>query len=116
MTHKRAHPFYDTQAWKRARKAALIRDNYRCTVCGVPLTGTGQARVDHIKPMKTYPHLALSLVNLRSLCTVHDAQAHREKGRRHRAIGPRVEYFSGCDANGLPLDSKHHWHNYKAKR
>ena len=43
----------------------LIRDNYRCVVCNRDVSGKGEARVDHIKPLRAYPHLALSLI-----CTV----------------------------------------------
>jgi 5-methylcytosine-specific restriction endonuclease McrA len=98
--------FYDLPAWKDARLAAVRRDGWRCVVCGVWIGGRGQSRVDHIKPLRTHPELGLNLANLRSLCTTHDNQAHREKGR---GGGPRIERFGGCDAEGRPLDPMHHW-------
>jgi 5-methylcytosine-specific restriction endonuclease McrA len=105
---RRANGFYDTPAWKAARRAALKRDGYRCVVCGCDISGVGQSRVDHIKPLRTHPELALSLANLRSLCATHDNQGHREKG----SGGPaRVERFGGCDANGKPLDPAHHFNS-----
>ena len=88
----------------------MRRDGYRCVICGADISGRGQALVDHIKPVRTYPHLALSLDNLRSLCPTHDKQGHRKKGRRS-GRWDREERFviSGCDENSLRLDSGHHW-------
>jgi 5-methylcytosine-specific restriction protein A len=104
--------FYYSPAWRATRRAALIRAGYRCAVCGISIAGPKQARVDHIKPLRTHPHLALSLANLRALCPQHDNQSHREKGRRSGANG-REECFmiAGCDAMGKPLDPQHHWAN-----
>jgi 5-methylcytosine-specific restriction protein A len=93
--------FYDTPAWKAARRAALIRDSYRCVVCGRDISGKGQTRVDHIKPLATHPHLALTLANLRSLCPTHDNQTRTSRGA--------VFTISGCDSAGRPLDPGHHW-------
>jgi hypothetical protein len=86
------------------------RDGYRCVICGADISGRGQARVDHIEPVRTHPHQALSLDNLRSLCPTHDNQGHREKGRRSAALG-REERFviagpamrTACRSIGPPL-------------
>lgn len=99
--------FYQSPEWRKLRWAALRRDGFRCRACGCDVSGKGMARVDHIKPVRTHPHLALSLDNLRSLCPLHDARSHREKGRKWN--GPREENFGGCDAAGMPLDPTHHW-------
>jgi hypothetical protein len=101
--------FYHSPAWRKLRRQALIRDGYRCVICRRDISGKGMARVDHIKPLRTDPDLALSLANLRSLCANHDNQSHREKGRYSGA--PREEFFviTGCDARGVPLDPAHHW-------
>ena len=100
---------YHSPAWRALRKRALMRAHWRCTICGVSIAKPGQARVDHIQPTLTRPDLALSLANLRSLCNRCDNQAHREKWQGRGAA--RVEKFVvvGCDANGMPLDTKHHW-------
>lgn len=100
--------FYATPGWKAARRAALRRDGYRCTVCGVPIAGRGQARVDHIQSVRTRPDLALTLANLRSLCVLHDNQAHREKWQGKGA--KRDSRFSGCDVEGKPFDAGSHWY------
>ena len=105
---KRPDPFYTSQAWRDLRRRALARDGYRCVVCHRSIAAPGAARVDHIKPRSTHPHLGLVLANLRSLCAEHDNQSHREKGR---GGGPRDERFviRGCDAGGWPADPQHHW-------
>lgn len=107
-------PFYQSREWKAARWEALQRDDYRCVVCGADVSGSRQARVDHIVSIKDDPTRALDLSNLRTLCPEHDAQAHREKGRAshwQRAPGERVASFTirGCDATGRPLDPNHPW-------
>jgi len=97
---------YDTQAWKRARTAALKRAHFRCAICGCNVSKPGSSRVDHIQPVRTRPDLALSADNLRVLCVLHDNQAHREKGTGGTSKNSK---FSGCDVRGFPLDPQHHW-------
>jgi len=74
------HPFYGSPAWKAARRSVLIKAGYRCSACGTPVAGKGQARVDHIVPVKQRPDLALSPANLRVLCVPCDNARHAEKG------------------------------------
>lgn len=106
-THRGSRYFYASPAWRSVRKQALAAGHYRCAICGVSVAKPGASRVDHIQPVRTHPHLALTLANLRVLCVVHDAQAHREKGTGSNV---REARFSGCDARGVPLDPTHHWH------
>ena len=96
-----ARHFYQQPAWRKLRLIALRRDHFRCVVCGIDVSGSGKARVDHIKPRKTHPHLAFTLSNLRTLCPAHDAQSHLEK---LTGSTQRIERFTlrGCDANGWP--------------
>lgn len=99
---KRADPFYLSRKWKELRLACLRRDGYRCVICHISVAGKGEARVDHILPRKTHPHLALDLGNVRVLCVLHDQQSHREKGT---GAAERDERFviRGCDADGWPV-------------
>ena len=85
--------FYTNAAWRHLRLAALKRDHFRCTVCGVYVGGKGDSRVDHIKPRAEYPELELDLGNLRTFCALHDNQRHFEKG----GGSPR-----GCGPDGWP--------------
>lgn len=108
---RRANGFYDTPQWKALRKAALIRDGYRCTVCGCCVRGKGQARVDHILSIAERPDLALVLSNLRTLCAEHDNQAHREKPSNHKTKRNARFVIKGSDSNGMPIGSTHPWLN-----
>lgn len=103
--------FYQTRAWKATRRAVLQRDLYLCAICGIDVSGVGAARVDHIKPRSSHPELSLDTANLRTLCTLHDAQAHREKGAWRSNPTERDERFEsrGCDARGWPLTNAHPW-------
>lgn len=106
---RRANGFYDSPEWKAIRRLALIRDGYRCTICGGDVRGKGKARVDHIASIHARPDLALALSNLRTLCPMHDNQAHREKPKGNRQRDARF-VIRGADASGTPLDPGHPWH------
>jgi len=97
-------------AWRSLRLVALRRDGYRCVICGTSVAGKGMARVDHILPRSTHPHLALVLSNCRTLCTRCDNQSHGEKRLPpHLRTGQRIERITGSNRSGLPIDPNHHW-------
>jgi 5-methylcytosine-specific restriction endonuclease McrA len=75
--------FYQSQEWRRVRYRALQRDRWRCTCCGRAVRAKGDSRVDHVVARRERPDLALTLSNLRTLCTGCDAKRHSEKGGRH---------------------------------
>lgn len=61
--------FYQSWAWKEARYAAIKRHGRKCLCCGwSPSDGPGYLVVDHIKPVRTHPNLALEPTNLQVLC------------------------------------------------
>ena len=61
--------FYSTAEWKRARYEALVHSNGRCAACGASARFDGVTlRVDHIKPVRLYPHLRLDQGNLQVIC------------------------------------------------
>lgn len=63
--------FLKTAEWKRARYDALKRSDGRCELCGRnkhQLPPGEYLNVDHIKPRKTHPHLALESKNFQILC------------------------------------------------
>lgn len=105
---RRANGFYDTPEWKALRRLVLIRDGYRCTICGRDVGGKGEARVDHIISIRERPDLAFVMSNLRTLDAEHDNQAHREKPKG----GQRDARFviRGCTSDGMPIDPDHPWH------
>ena len=53
-----------TSEYQRARKQALKRDNYTCTLCGAK----EELHVDHIKSFSIFKDLRCDLNNLRTLC------------------------------------------------
>lgn len=96
--------FYALRRWREIRVVVLLRDNFRCVVCGKKVAGLNEARIDHIKLRETHPELELALDNLRTLCPECDNRAHREKGRRQNFRGRlRDERFSGADIHGWPV-------------
>jgi hypothetical protein len=60
--------FLLTYEWRKVRMVVLKKYGARCQCCGAtPATGA-VIHVDHIKPRKLFPHLALSINNLQVLC------------------------------------------------
>lgn len=64
----RSVDFLHTYEWRRVRMEALKKYGPRCQCCGAsPETGAVM-NVDHIKPRKLFPNLALDVDNLQILC------------------------------------------------
>jgi len=60
--------FLSTFQWRKVRMEALKKYGPRCMCCGAtPATGAVM-NVDHIKPRKKWPSLALDVNNLQVLC------------------------------------------------
>lgn len=60
--------FLLTYEWRKMRMVVLKKYGARCQCCGAtPATGA-VIHVDHIKPRKLFPHLALNINNLQVLC------------------------------------------------
>ena len=60
--------FLQSYEWRQLRMRALKKYGARCQCCGAsPATGAVM-NVDHIKPRRIYPELALDLDNLQVLC------------------------------------------------
>lgn len=60
--------FYRSPEWKRLRYAALARYGRKCLCCGATSGHGIRIVVDHIRPVRTYPHLRLKISNLQTLC------------------------------------------------
>jgi 5-methylcytosine-specific restriction protein A len=78
---------YGGKAWKAARKAALIRDNFQCQSCG-RVCGEG-AQVDHIIPKRILD--SNDLDGLQTLCP----QCHARKGHQERLLASGSQSRSG---------------------
>ena len=62
--------FLRSFAWRQVRMQALIKHGRRCLCCGASPSTGATMNVDHIKPRKLFPELALDVDNLQVLC--HD--------------------------------------------
>ena len=60
--------FLNSYAWRVARMKVIKRDGKICACCGNSTINGSTLNVDHIKPRKHYPELALDLNNLQILC------------------------------------------------
>jgi 5-methylcytosine-specific restriction endonuclease McrA len=68
--HTASDAFLMTYEWRKVRMEALKKYGSRCQCCGATPAHGAVMNVDHIKPRKLFPHLALDLNNLQVLC--HD--------------------------------------------
>ena len=62
--------FLASYEWRRVRMQVLKRDGAKCACCGATPADDKVMNVDHIKPRKHHPELALDLNNLQVLCDV----------------------------------------------
>jgi hypothetical protein len=62
--------FLSTYEWRKLRMMALKKYGPRCQCCGATPANGAVMNVDHIKPRKLFPDLALDINNLQILC--HD--------------------------------------------
>ena len=60
--------FLKTYEWRRVRVQVLDRDGRICASCYTRGSADSPLHVDHIKPRRLFPHLALDLDNLQVLC------------------------------------------------
>jgi len=60
--------FLNSYEWRKLRMEAIKKYGNKCECCGAsPATGA-VINVDHIKPRKLFPELALEINNLQILC------------------------------------------------
>jgi 5-methylcytosine-specific restriction endonuclease McrA len=62
--------FLESYEWRVLRMRVLKRDGARCACCGSSPADGVRMNVDHIKPRKHFPQLALDENNLQVLCEV----------------------------------------------
>lgn len=78
-------PFYWSAAWRRLR-ALVLRNEPLCRLCYAkePRVLAIATEVDHIKPVKQRPDLALEFDNLQPLCKPCHLQKTREEEAAQR--------------------------------
>lgn len=60
--------FLSSFEWRKVRMMALKKYGSKCQCCGATPASGAVMNVDHIKPRKKYPDLALEIDNLQVLC------------------------------------------------
>lgn len=69
-TNVNSDAFLMSYEWRRVRMQALTKYGARCQCCGATPADGRVMNVDHIKPRRIYPQLALDIKNLQVLCDV----------------------------------------------
>lgn len=62
--------FLQSFQWRKLRMLALKKYGNKCQCCGATVNDGIKINVDHIKPRKEFPNLALDIMNLQILCNV----------------------------------------------
>jgi 5-methylcytosine-specific restriction endonuclease McrA len=97
-------PFYNSLEWKRVRAFVLRRDSYTCAWCKKLCLGkskNGESPVvDHVRPRREFPHLALNPLNMRVLCRTCDNRRHIDK------MHPHVLGITPVGPDGFPINSE----------
>ena len=57
-----------SKVWPKLREAAFAVHGHQCKQCGAKASEGAKLHIDHIKPVKHWPELALDLSNLQVLC------------------------------------------------
>lgn len=68
--HVVSDDFLRSYEWRKVRMVALKKFGARCQCCGASPENGVMIHVDHIKPRRLFPHLALDVDNLQVLCEV----------------------------------------------
>jgi 5-methylcytosine-specific restriction endonuclease McrA len=79
VIYKSSDQFTRSTEWKNLRKQAIDLYGVKCVYCGVLPTKSNPCNIDHIKPRKFFPELALDIANLQPLC----AKCNKRKGNKH---------------------------------
>ena len=78
--NKSSSGFLRSKEWKELRLKALELYGLACFKCGRENSRMFPINVDHIKPRKFFPELALDITNLQPLC----GPCNKKKGNSHK--------------------------------
>ena len=80
VAHLRANcdMFLISDAWRALRLEAIKKYGSACLKCGKAATRRSPINIDHVKPRKYFPELALDINNLQPLC----ARCNKRKGNQ----------------------------------
>ena len=77
---KTADPFLYSKEWRDLRKLAIEKYGLVCSKCGQENSRRFPINIDHIKPRRYFPELALEISNLQPLC----GPCNKAKGNKHQ--------------------------------
>ena len=77
-TKTRSPSFLRSPEWRELRRLAIAKYGSTCVKCGKVGTKNSPINIDHIKPRKYFPELALDITNLQPLC----GGCNKRKGNR----------------------------------
>lgn len=72
--------FLQSTAWKELRRKVIEKFGAKCLCCGHIPNIPEKINIDHIKPRKLFPELALVFDNLQPLC----GRCNKAKGNKHQ--------------------------------
>lgn len=75
---KTSDNFLRSIEWRDLKRKVHEKYGYRCMCCGFTPRDKRKSNVDHIKPRKFFPELALDFDNLQVLC----ARCNKRKGNK----------------------------------
>ena len=101
------HRFYCSRVWLQFR-ALHLRAEPLCRRCKEVQHLVPATHVDHVVAL-VQGGAPLDEDNVQSLCQ----PCHAQKTRVEEQLG-QPRRVKGCDANGVPLDPAHHWHDTAA--
>lgn len=84
--------------------AAWVSAGWPCAKCGEAIRVPRSAHVDHIERIRDNPDRRLDLSNLRVLC----GRCHNRR-TAHDENDDRRGFSTETDAEGAPVDPRHHW-------
>jgi len=94
--------FYKSKRWAQARAYVLMRDKYKCRMCGT----SKDLEVHHIVPLSPdniyQPYYATNEGNLMTLCTSCHMALHAAERGDASGILPTILF----DENGYPVEMK----------
>lgn len=96
MIDPRSDDFLRSYEWRVLRFAVLAEVGARCQCCGASAATGAVINVDHIKPRKTHPELALVKGNLQVLC---DACNHGKGNWSTKDWRPMAGFFYQDDSS-----------------
>jgi len=69
VIHNTTKDFLLSSEWQNLRLKVIEKYGNKCLCCGCISTPENPLNIDHIKPRKLYPELALDFDNLQPLCS-----------------------------------------------